>query len=94
METRQDQIKPVTLYRYVGPQGQLREQGESPRHLNRSAATSTPAEHVPQPYRIIRASGAGIRGAPLPRWRSTRPTGSRPLARATPAPTEGRSSAL
>ena len=40
-------IKPVTLYRYVGPQGELREQGEKgPRHLNRSAASSTPAEHV------------------------------------------------
>ena len=31
-------IRPVTLYRYVGPQGELREQGrEGPRHLKRSA---------------------------------------------------------
>ena len=40
-------IRPVTLYRYVGPEGQLREQGEKVlAHLNRSTATSTPAEHV------------------------------------------------
>ena len=39
--------KPVTLYRYVGPQGQLREQGEKVlATLNRSASTSTAAEHV------------------------------------------------
>ena len=39
---RELRIRPVTLYRYVGPQGQLREQGpEGPRLLNRSAWTAT-----------------------------------------------------
>ena len=39
-------IRPVTLYRYIGPKGQLREQGEKVLATCRSAATSTPAEHV------------------------------------------------
>ena len=39
-------IRPVTLYRYVGPQGQLREAGpEGPRLLNRSAWTATLGGH-------------------------------------------------
>ena len=43
---RQLGIRPVTLYRYVGPQGQLRERGpEGPRLLNRSAWTATPGGH-------------------------------------------------
>ncbi len=36
----------MTLYRYVGPEGQLREQGEKgPRHLNRCAWTEPPRGH-------------------------------------------------
>ena len=31
-------IKPVTLYRHVGPEGQLREQGEGSLRVNRCVA--------------------------------------------------------
>ena len=45
---RQLGIRPVTLYRYVGPQGQLREQGQ------KVLASST---GVPGPRRL---AGAGL----------------------------------
>ena len=66
-------IRPVTLYRYVGPQGQLREQGpEGPRLLNRSSWTATLGRHplsvgfrpLPQTTRTSQPTGPSVSDRP------------------------------
>ena len=66
-------IRPVTLYRYVGPQGQLREQGQKVLGLLNEPDTLPPGMADRMAENAARRPGAGPgSGTPAPSTTSSR----------------------